>query len=314
MNWQIPENLSLKIKERAIELGFDICGIALARSLDEYGPVIRNWVGAGMHDRMGYLARDIEKRLDPRNLFPDTRSLVVVGLSYYSEIMQKEPQVPILSRYVYGSDYHDVIESKLEFLFEFIKSLEPGAKAKIVVDTSSLLEKAWGMEAGLGWHGRNSILINKKIGSFFFIGILLLDIDLKPDKPFREDFCGECRLCIEKCPTGAINNNRTIDARRCISNLTIENRGPIAQDILPLMGRRVYGCDICQEICPWNSKLEPNKSPELKLDDEIAKMKKEEWMNLSRGQFLRLFNRSAAKRIKYEQFISNIRAILEHPD
>ncbi len=234
----VENNLSVRIREKLDELGFDIRGIAKSRSLDEYGPYLEAWVEAGMHDKMGYLARDINNRLNPENLFPEAKSLIVTGLSYYSENKQKDPEAPVLSRYTYGIDYHEVISEKLEKLLSWIKSLVPGTEGRIVVDTASLLEKAWAREAGLGWQGRHSIMINKNIGSFFFIGILVVNIDLDYDAPFEKDYCGNCRICIDACPTGAINDNRTIDTRKCISNLTIENRGPIPEEIVPHLGKK----------------------------------------------------------------------------
>jgi epoxyqueuosine reductase len=169
-----------------------------------------------------------------------------------------------------------------------------------------LLEKAWAVEAGLGWQGRHSIVINNKIGSFFFIGIIVLNIELDNDNPFRENRCGNCRLCIDLCPTGAINENGTVDTRKCIANLTIENRGPIPEDIIPKIGKRVYGCDRCQEVCPWNKNTKSHKIPEFELPAELKYMTLEDWLNLTRDQFDRLFKNSPVERRKYEPFMRNI--------
>ena len=304
-------NLSESIKKKILELGFDIWGIAKSRSMDEYGPYLEKWVEAGMHDKMGYLSRDINKRLNPANLFPEAKSLIVTGLSYYSGTGQKDPLAPVLSRYTYGLDYHDVITDKLEKLLDWIRESVPGSEGRIVVDTASLLEKAWAREAGLGWQGRHSIMINKEIGSFFFIGILILDIELDYDIPYEKDYCGDCRICIDECPTGAINGNHTIDARKCISNLTIENRGPIPEAIVPLLGRRVYGCDRCQEVCPWNKKAVQNKTPEFKINEEIAGMSLSDWKKLTWERFDRLFSSTSMRRIKYEKFMENIEAAIK---
>jgi epoxyqueuosine reductase len=306
-------NLTDHIKQKAFELGFDLCGVAKARSLDEYGSRLRTWIDTGMNDKMGYLGRNIENRLDPASLLTGAKSLVVTGLGYYSEIGQKDPEAPLLSRYTYGINYHDVISEKLENLLTWIRSFEPEAKGRVIVDSAPLLEKPWAREAGLGWQGRHSVLINKSLGSFFFIGTLILSIDLDYDNPVREDYCGDCRKCIEACPTEAINENRTIDARKCIANITIENRGPIPEQLIPRLGRRIYGCDRCQEVCPWNNKAKQNRTPEFAINEEVAAMSLNDWLNLSREQFSELFERSAIGRVKYEQLMRNIVAATSDP-
>ncbi len=306
MTASADRNISLLIKDKAVELGFDLCGIAAARPLFEREPVLKNWCSEGMHAGMNYLSRDIEKRINPEYLVPGAKSLVVTGLSYYTLKQQKEPGVPILSRYAYGESYHTVIGRKLEILLSYIKSLNPETEGRAYVDSAPLLEKAWAVEAGLGWQGKHSVVINKEIGSFFFIGTLVLTTELDDDKPLAEEFCGTCRLCIEQCPTNAINENRTIDARKCIANLTIENRGPVPEEILPHIGGRVYGCDRCQDVCPWNSKPKQHNTPEFELPEEIGNMTKEEWLNLSRDNFNRLFRGTALERRKYEPFMRNV--------
>jgi len=306
--------LSRNIKEKARELGFDICGIAKSRPLTERGPILEEWISAGMHDGMNFLARDIPKRLDPSFLLPGAKSLVVTGLNYYSETIRKTEDVPLLSRYTYGTDYHEVILSKLNRLLEWIKMLDPDAAGRPVVDSAAILEKAWAREAGLGWQGRHSIVISKEAGSFFFLGILILNIELDHDEPFTGDLCGDCRLCIDACPTGAINNNRTIDARKCISGLTIESRQPLPEKLLPLFGKRIYGCDRCQEACPWNSSAKINNNREFDPDPEIARLTRKDWLTLSEEQFTHLFGTSVLKRIRYKKFMENVRAVLNEKD
>jgi epoxyqueuosine reductase len=298
--------LSSAIKNKAIKLGFDLCGIAESRTLSENGSILKAWCAEGMNDKMYYLERNFEKRLDPGYLVSGAKSLVVTGLSYYSENKQLDLNAPIISRYTYGADYHDVILKKLLKLLDFIKSAEPQAEGMAFVDSAPLLEKAWAQEAGLGWQGKHSIVINKEIGSFFFIGTLVLNIPLVYDMPFTSDFCGECRLCIDECPTGAINNNRTIDARKCIANLTIENRGAIPEELIPKLGRRVYGCDRCQEVCPWNRHAVPNSHTELEINEEIANMSLSDWKSLSKDKYEKNFKRSAMGRVKYESLVRNI--------
>jgi len=299
-------NLSALIKDKAHELGFDLCGIAQSRPLKERETVLKSWCSEGMNADMAYLFKYVEKRINPDFLVPGAKSLIVTGLGYYSDKRQKEPGVPILSRYAYGESYHTVIKRKLDKLMSFIKSVRPETSGRSFVDSAPLLEKAWAAEAGLGWQGRHSIIINRKIGSFFFIGTLVLDIELEYDEPVKEEYCGNCRLCIDLCPTGAINENHTIDARKCIANLTIENRGPVPEEILPKIERRVYGCDRCQEVCPWNKDAKPNNTPEFDLPLEIEMMTKEDWLNLSRENFKRLFKGTPIERRKYEPFMRNV--------
>jgi len=299
-------NLSLLIKKKAFNLGFQLCGIAKARKLSEREPVMSTWLEAGMNDSMQYLGRNLEKRLDPGLFFPGAKSLIVTGLSYSSGKKQKYSDAPVLSKYAYGQDYHDVIIPKLENLLNYIKEINPGTEGKAVSDSAPLLEKAWAVEAGLGWQGRHSIVINKDLGSFFFIGVLILNIDLDYDKPIKKELCGSCRICIDSCPTAAINNNGTIDSRRCIANLTIERRGPIPEEIIPMLGRRIYGCDKCQEVCPWNKNVKPDLTPELEINKEVAEMTLEQWQSLTRENFERLFKKSAVGRVKYENLMENI--------
>ncbi len=298
------------IRKKASELGFNLCGIAQCRPLEECRPVLEEWLNAGMNDKMGYLARNVQKRLDPGFLLQGAKSIVVTGMNYFSENRQKHSGVPVISRYAYGIDYHEILIPCLEELLSFVKNLVPETEGKTFCDSGPILEKAWAIEAGLGWQGRHSVLINREIGSFFFIGILVLNIELEYDKPHSENFCGDCRLCIDSCPTGAINENHTIDARKCIANLTIENKGPIREDLLPFLGGRVYGCDKCQEVCPWNNCARQNTNREMMLPDEIADMSVEEWQGLTAERFEMLFGRSAIGRVKYENFRRNINAAI----
>ena len=306
--------LSAMIREKAAELGFDLFGIAKARPLAENGPVLKAWCEAGMNGGLNYLGRKIENRLNPQSLLPGAKSVVVTGFSYYSENQQKVAGVPVLSRYAYGANYHDVITLRLEKLLSFIKTLNPETEGRSVVDSAPILEKSWAKEAGLGWRGKHSVIINKNIGSFFFIGILILNIDLSYDKAVSRDYCGECRQCIDKCPTGAINDNRTIDVRKCIANLTIENRGPVPEDIIPGLGGRVYGCDRCQEVCPWNKNVPHHSHPEFDLNKEVAAMNNEDWQTLTEVQYERLFRNTALERVKYTDLIRNIEAAIKSMD
>lgn len=307
-------NLSRLIREKAAELGFDLCGIAKVKVLSENGRILEKWCQSGMNADMHYLNRNIEKRINPGLLFAGAKSLVVTGLGYYSEIKQKDPLAPVLSRYAYGLNYHDVISSRLRKLLEFIRIHRPDCEGRVFCDSGPLLEKAWARQAGIGWQGRNSVIINREIGSFFFIGSLLLDIGLDYDSPFEADYCGNCTACIDNCPTGAINDDHTIDARKCIANLTIENRGPIPEDMIPKLGGRVYGCDTCQTVCPWNDPQKCRSDPEFMINDEIAAMTREDWLSLTEERYLRLFKNTAIERVKYTDLMRNIEAAVRSMD
>jgi epoxyqueuosine reductase len=298
------------IKSKAFELGFDLCGVAPVRKLEEHIPVIRNWVSDGMNGQMSYLGRDIEKRTDPSLLFPGAKSVIVTGLNYFTNKKQGHG-VPLISKYAYGADYHDVVTKKLEKLLKFILSKNPEVKGKSYVDSSPILEKAWAMEAGLGWPGRHSVIINKEFGSFFFIGILLVDKELLYDNPFSGDYCENCRICIESCPTVAINENRTIDSRKCISYYTIEHKGEIPENITGKMENRVFGCDICQDVCPWNNRAKQHKVSGFDLSPDIERMEIDDWLCLTEDQFNLIFERSPVKRRKYRIFMHNLKAIIK---
>jgi Uncharacterized Fe-S protein len=310
MNFYDRNALTRLVKEKAIELGFDICGVARPRILDKNKNILKEWCEAGMNDKMDYLARNIEKRADPSKHMPEVRSILVTGMSYNSANMQKEAGVPIISRYAYGKRYQDVITKKLNDLLIFLKSQDNKIEGQVFVDSKPLFEKAWAVETGLGWQGKHSIIINKEIGSFFFIGVLMLSIDLDYDKS-DIDHCGTCRLCIDRCPTGAINGNRTINARKCISNLTIENRKPLAEELGPKFEKRVMGCDICQEICPWNRKAPMINHPEYSIPDEVANMTPSEWLSLTEEQFNGYFRDSAVSRVKFINFRHNVSVVMK---
>ena len=304
----VDKTSSILIKEYAAEVGFDLCGIARARSLNEHKTILTKWAYEGMKGDMAYLGRNIEKRIDPRILLQGAKSIIVTGLNYYTDKKQGGNGIPVISRYAYGENYHDVIRVKLNKIRDFIKSIHPEASGRSYVDSAPILEKAWGREAGLGWPGKHSILINRKIGSFFFLGVIITNIDLEYDKPAEEDNCETCTLCIDSCPTGAINNNRTIDTRRCVAYMTLESKSPVPDDLVLKLEGRAFGCDKCQDVCPWNKNSLPHITPEFELPAEVEHMTAEAWKNLSRKEYKRLFDRSAIGRRTYCRFMENIEA------
>jgi epoxyqueuosine reductase len=302
--------LSRLIREKALSLGFDLTGIASARHLSGNEAILKEWCSSGMNGRMKYLCEDSGKRTNPTTVFPDAKSVIVTGLNYYTDNKQRKPGVPLISRYALGKDYEIVIKEKLSILLDFIKTERDEAEGRIFVDSGPVLEKAWAMEAGLGWQGRHSVVINKEIGSFFFIGILFLNLELDYDPPCTYDGCGKCRLCIDHCPAGAINENGTIDARKCISYINIESKNPIPEELIQSLEGRLFGCDKCQEVCPWNRKVKQHHTPEFVIPEELADMTKEDWQGISEDQCLRLFSESPLQRVKYDIIKRNIDLIL----
>ena len=299
-------SISALIREKAHESGFDLCGIAQSDVLNENGAVLAEWCKSGMNADMAYLSDNIEKRIDPALLLPGARSVIITGLNYYTERKQGGNGIPVISRYTYGVDYHPVILAKLKNIIDSIKSIHPESSCKAYVDSAPLLEKPWAAMAGLGWQGRHSILINKKIGSFFFLGAIVTDLELEYDNPSMEDHCGNCRICIEACPTAAINENRTIDARRCIAYQTIESKRPVSDEISGKLNGMIFGCDICQEVCPWNKFSKLHNTPDFEISSELSLLTADEWKNLAKDQFKRLFKRSAIGRKKYDTFLKNV--------
>lgn len=302
------KELTRTAREKAFHLGFDLFGIAPAAKLNEHEYYLKDWLSSGMNGNMSFLERNIEKRLDPELLFPGAKSIIVTGINYYNEQRQGHNGIPVISRYAYGNDYHDVILNKLQQVLQILREKEPSVNCKVYVDSAPILEKAWARQAGLGWQGRNSLIINSRFGSFFFLGILIVDTELEFDKPFEADHCGECRLCVDACPTGAITGRGTIDARKCISYLTVENKDSIPLEFSEKFGGRIFGCDICQEVCPWNKNARNNTNPEFRLSHSIESMTKKEWFSLTGDRFDELFKASPVARIRYERMIRNIEA------
>jgi epoxyqueuosine reductase len=302
--------LSNLIKTRALELGFDLCGIAGSRPLEEHIPYIKEWCSSGMHSGMDYLCRDIGKRSDPEQLLPGARSVIVTALNYYTNLSQSDKKAPVLSRYAFGKQYQPVIKERLTRLLDYVRSICPDTDGRVFSDTGPVLEKAWAREAGLGWPGKHSVLINDRIGSFFFLGVLLLDIDLAYDKPYEEARCGNCRICIDSCPVQAINENNTIDTRKCIAYLTIESKVPVPVEMADRFGRRVFGCDRCQEVCPWNKMAVNNIVPEFRPDPEMLSMNEDNWLNLREDEFEKMFGETPLGRKKYKILMENIRLVI----
>lgn len=298
------------IKNTAFSLGFDACGIARAEELTEDKAFLRKWLDEGRNGDMQYLARNFEKRTDPRLLVPGCKSVVVVLMNYYPEKTQPQ-NAPKIARYAYSQvDYHTVLKLKLNELETEIKrtfgeNCFDNDCQHLFVDSAPVLERRWAQRTGLGWIGKHTQLIAPGIGSYCFIGILMLNAETEYDKPIA-DRCGSCTRCIDACPTRALENG-SIDTRRCISYLTIENKNDIPVEFHNKLSGCVLGCDICAEVCPWNKKWAvPNTHQELNPIKEITQWEKENWEQLTETEFKNVFGKSAIKRAGYTKLIKNI--------
>lgn len=296
---------SAMIKKEARRLGFDDCGIARAEELVEDAVHLRDWLDHHYHAGMRYMARHAEKRTDPTRLVEGARSVISVILNYYPAKTQSDPEAPVLSKYAYGNDYHGVVREKLERLLHYISANIPGARGRAFVDTAPILEKAWAVRAGLGWIGKNTCLISPKTGSFCFIGTLIVDISLHYDRPMS-DFCGTCTRCIDACPTKAIIAPRVLDAGRCISYLTIENKGGISEEFKGLFADRVFGCDICQDVCPWNRKAAACREEDFEPHPELLEMTRDDWFTMDETGYREMFKNSAVKRATFNGLKRNL--------
>ena len=307
MNWAFSKDMTNEIKDKALELGFDLCGIAPVRALEEYRNILDHWIDRNFHAGMLYMERNLEKRLNPALLVNDAHSVIVTGMNYYQRYDPADNQ-PIFARYALGFDYHSILKDRLYILLEYIKKKYPGTEGRVFVDTAPVLERGWAVEAGLGWAGKNNMLINKEKGSFFFIGVIIINTLMEHDAPEKEDYCGKCRQCIAACPTGAIMENRMIDSNKCLSYLTIENKKDITAEYVEKKGRRVFGCDICQEVCPWNNKAKETTIKEFEPLPEILNYTAEQWKNITEEEFNSIFKKSAVMRTGYEVFMRNLRS------
>lgn len=298
---------SKDIKAKALSLGLSACGISPVRYLSEQQNHLDSWLEREYNADMSYMERNKDKRLDPSLLVEGAKSLIVVLLNYYPEQSFQKDNHPIISKYAYGDDYHKVLKDKLFLLLEYIYSLEEGVSGRCFVDSAPVLEHSWAREAGLGWIGKNSLLINKKFGSFTFIGELIIDIELDYDIPFTASYCGTCTLCIDACPTSAIVEPKQIDARKCLSYNTIERKDDIPQSIREKMGDIIFGCDICQDVCPWNKSLIANNILEFKPNEAILSKNYVDWNELTKEDFDYLCRTSALKRAGLIKMKDNIK-------
>tara|TARA_A100001015_G_scaffold83892_1_gene93153 strand:- start:32 stop:964 length:933 start_codon:yes stop_codon:yes gene_type:complete len=297
---------SESIKKKVIELGFQKVGITDATETISEQNNLRSWLKKNNHADMKWMENRSEERGNIHKYFPEARSVISVGMNYYTGIKQENLKSDYkFSNYAWGDDYHLVLKKQLLSLLNWIKEIDPKVKGVVCVDTSPVMDKVWAQKAGLGWIGKHTNLISRDYGSWLFLGELILDQDLKTDALFNDDLCGTCIACIEACPTQALNEYE-IDARKCISYLTIEHRGPFTDDQEHL-NEWIYGCDICQEVCPWNEKFSiKTEKKEFQIREEILNYENSDWDSITEEKYRKIFKKSSAKRTKYSGLKRNI--------
>ena len=297
------------IKRLAKQIGFSSCGISKARFLQEEEKNFENWLKKGYQGTMGYLERNFDKRLDPQKLVPGAKSVISLTYNYFPKKKILNENSFIISKYAYGKDYHFIIKDKLKALFNLLKKEIGNIEGRVFVDSAPIHERAWAKISGLGWIGKNSLLLNKKMGSYFFLAEIVCDLDLEYDSTIS-DHCGTCTKCIDACPTDAITQAQVVDANRCISYLTIENKNEIPKELSKSFNNYIFGCDICQDVCPWNKFSTSHNEKEFLPKEELSKMSKKDWQELTHETFNKIFKNSAVKRTKFQGLKRNIKAIL----
>ncbi len=297
---------SEEIKQEALRLGFDACGICRATDSGEEERYMK-WLADNCQATMSYMERNIDKRVDPRKLVDGAKSIISVALNYYPH-QKQATHAPQFAYYAYGKDYHYVVKDKLKQLYDFIQSRYPEMTGRYFSDSAPVLERFWAAQAGIGFVGKNSLLIIPGKGSFFFLGELIVDIELDYDSPVSEN-CGSCTRCIDACPTGAIDQPYRVDANKCISYQTIENRWEISSFVAPRLKNYVFGCDICQKVCPWNRASTPHSTPEFMPSDEFMAIDLKSLLEMDEGQYREIFRGSAVKRTKFSGLKRNVMAI-----
>ncbi|MGN6568900.1 MAG: tRNA epoxyqueuosine(34) reductase QueG [Flavipsychrobacter sp.] len=306
---QSAEQHTTLIKQEAAKLGFNTCGIAIATQLDDDARRLETWLNKGHQGKMQYMERYFDLRTDPRKLVPGAKSVITLTLNYFPA-QQQQPDAPKIAKYAWGTDYHYVIRDKLNQLLAFIKENIGEVNGRGFVDSAPVLERSWAVRSGLGWIGKNGNLLNKQMGSFFFIATLITDLDLIADAPFTTDHCGTCTRCLDACPTQAIVSPGEIDGSKCISYLTIELKDAlIPSGLSEKMEGWMFGCDICQDVCPWNRFSKSNAEPAFTPIPEILDLSLAEWEAMTEEAFRKIFKNSPLIRPKYQGIQRNLKAI-----
>ncbi len=301
--------ISKFVKSTATSLGFDFCGIAKAEPLHEDAVRLENWLNNNMHGSMDYMQNHFDLRTDPTKLFPGAKSVITVLQNYFTSEKQNV-NAPVISKYAFGEDYHDVIRERLHHFFFLLKEQIGEINGRGFVDSAPVLERSWANKSGLGWIGKNGNLINKNKGSFFFIATLIVDVEFEYDNPILKDYCGTCTKCIDHCPTEAILPEKVIDGSKCISYFTIElKEALIPENMKGKFENHFFGCDICQDVCPWNRFSKQNSEERFKPLHEVLHFSRKDWEEISEVQFKNIFKNSPIKRAKYTGIKRNLHFI-----
>lgn len=301
-------SFSDNIKQKAYELGFSLIGIAKAEKLP--ADKLDAWLGKKYYGKMEYMPRRRDLRLDPSLLVANAKSIIVTGTNYYTNFQpSRQADVGVISRYAWGDDYHDVVRARLKKLLAFIQEQQPNTNGRVFVDSAPVMEKVWAQKAGLGWQGKNSNLINPKMGSYFFLGEVIIDAELDYDEPFTKDYCGTCTTCMDACPTQAIVEPGVVDSSRCISYLTIELKpnDEIPSELGPHLGNLIFGCDVCQDVCPWNKKAQPTNDPHFQARPHSQNPPLSKLQNMTQEEFSEQHRKSPIKRTKLAGLLRNVR-------
>jgi epoxyqueuosine reductase len=304
------KNHTVFIKSTAAQLGFSFCGIAKAEFLEDEAPKLEEWLKRGYQGKMSYLENHFDKRLDPTKLVPGAKSVISLVYNYYPEKDLANDHTLKIAKYAYGEDYHVVIKDKLKEFLRLIREEIGDVQGRAFVDSAPVMERTWAKKSGVGWIGKNSLLLNRSMGSFFFLAQLIIDLELEYDGPIK-DYCGTCTACMDACPTDAIPQPYVVDGSKCISYFTIELKEEIPNDVKGKFENWIFGCDICQEVCPWNRFSKPHDENRFLPHSEIETMTKNDWQEITEEVFKKIFKKSAVKRAGLEGLKRNIRFIAE---
>ncbi|HEY3430632.1 MAG TPA: tRNA epoxyqueuosine(34) reductase QueG [Cyclobacteriaceae bacterium] len=298
------------IKSTATSLGFNFCGISKAEFLKEDAPLLEEWLKRGYHGTMGYMENHFDKRLDPTLLVPGAKSVISLVYNYYPEKSLASGGELKIAKYAYGEDYHFVIKDKLKEFLQQIQTQIGEVHGRAFVDSGPVMERTWAKKSGLGWIGKNSLLLNRSMGSFFFLAELIIDLELEYDGPVK-DYCGTCTACMDACPTDVIPQPYVVDGSKCISYFTIELKDQIPSEVNGKFNNWIFGCDICQDVCPWNSFSKPHHESRFNPNPDLQNMNQQDWKEITEEVFHKLFRKSAVKRTKLEGLKRNIRFVTE---